>query len=59
MIYYFEKEVKTVKKLSVIVPCYNESEVLPAFYDETIKVLDSMTNYQIELLFACLIDRRL
>lgn len=41
-----------MKKLSVIVPCYNESEVLPAFYDETVKVLNTLENYEIELLFV-------
>ncbi len=29
-------------KISLIVPCYNEQEVLPIFYEETIKVIDKM-----------------
>lgn len=41
-----------MKKLSVIVPCYNESEVLPAFYNEITKVFDTMQNYSVELLFV-------
>ncbi|MBQ8210291.1 MAG: glycosyltransferase family 2 protein [Clostridia bacterium] len=41
-----------MKKLSVIVPCYNEAEVLPAFYDEITKVLDSLYGYSVELLFV-------
>ena len=31
------------KKISVIVPCYNEQEVLPMFRDEILKVTDGMT----------------
>ncbi len=30
------------KLISVVVPCYNEEEVLPLFYDEIIKVSDDM-----------------
>ena len=38
-------------KLTLIVPCYNEEEVLPAFYQETAKVLDDMTEVEGEILF--------
>ena len=31
-----------MKLISVVVPCYNEEEVLPMFYDEIIKVSDAM-----------------
>lgn len=31
-----------MKLISVVVPCYNEEEVLPMFYDEIIKVTDGM-----------------
>ncbi len=31
-----------MKLISVVVPCYNEQEVLPMFYDEIIKVTDGM-----------------
>ena len=41
-----------MKKLSVIVPCYNESEVLAAFYKEITRVADSCENYEFELLFV-------
>lgn len=41
-----------MKKLSVIVPCYNEAEVLPAFYNEITKVFDTLDGYGIELLFV-------
>ena len=30
------------KKISVIVPCYNEEKALPYFYDEITKVSESM-----------------
>lgn len=38
-------------KLTVIVPCYNEEEVLPVFYQEVKKVLDRMEGTETELLF--------
>lgn len=41
-----------MKKLSVIVPCYNESEVLPAFYNEITNVLNSLDGFGSELLFV-------
>lgn len=31
-----------MRKISLIVPCYNEQEALPIFYEETKKVLDAM-----------------
>ncbi len=37
-------------KLSIIVPCYNEQEALPIFYNEVSNVLKTM-NYDYELLF--------
>lgn len=33
---------KTLDKISVIVPCYNEEQSLPYFYDEIVKVSESM-----------------
>lgn len=41
-----------MKKLSIIVPCYNEEAVLPAFYDEMTAVADGCSNYEFELLFV-------
>lgn len=29
-------------KISLIVPCYNEQEALPIFYDETSKIVEGM-----------------
>ncbi len=39
------------KKISVIVPCYNESEALPYFYQEISKVMAQLSDYQFELIF--------
>lgn len=39
-----------MKKISLIIPCYNEQDSLPIFYEEVIKVLSSMS-YDYELLF--------
>ncbi len=41
-----------MKKLSVIVPCYNEEAVLPAFYEEITKVAEGCGNYDFEFLFV-------
>ncbi len=38
-------------KISLIVPCYNEAEALPTFYDELDRVTKEMQNYEFELLF--------
>lgn len=40
-----------MKKISIIVSCYNEEESLPLFYDEIIKVMDQMEN-SFELIFV-------
>jgi len=40
-------------KISVIVPCYNEEEALPIFYDEVTKVMSgSLPGYDYELLLV-------
>ena len=38
-------------KISIIVPCYNEEEALPLFYEELDKVTKQMNNYEFEMLF--------
>ena len=43
-----------MKLVSVVVPCYNEEEVLPMFYDEITKVTDGMTKEHPELEFEFL-----
>ena len=40
-----------MKKVSIIVPCYNEEESIPLFYKE-IKKLFSKINYKLELIFV-------
>ena len=42
-----------MKKVSIIVPAYNEEEVLEIFYKETKKVLEEITDkYDYELIFV-------
>ena len=38
------------KKVSIMVPCFNEEKVLPSFYAEVRKVMDRETDYDWELL---------
>ena len=38
-------------KISVIVPCYNEEEVLPLFHREVTKELNKINNIDYEILF--------
>lgn len=40
-----------MNKISVIVPCYNEEEALPLFYEETKNVLGQMKDVDYELIF--------
>lgn len=53
---YFEEEerqsvrMENVEKISLIIPCYNEQEALPIFYEEITKVLYLM-GYCYELIF--------
>ena len=41
-----------MEKISLIVPCYNEEEVLPLFYQEVTRVADTMGEYDFEFLFV-------
>ena len=43
-----------MKLVSIVVPCYNEQEVLPLFYDEIIKVTNEMKQTHNELEFEFL-----
>ncbi len=38
--------------LSLVVPCYNEEEALPIFYEEACKVVSGMNELNIEMLFV-------
>jgi len=40
-----------MKKISIIVPCYNEEEALPYFYEEIDKVMEEIKEAELELLF--------
>ena len=43
---------KNIKKISIIVPAYNEEEVIPYFYKEILDVFDTIKNeYDYELIF--------
>lgn len=41
-----------MEKLTLIVPCYNEEEALPYFYEEVCRVAGELKNYETELLFV-------
>lgn len=40
-----------MKKVSLVIPCYNEEKTVNALYDRVISVLKSLTDYQFEFLF--------
>ena len=40
-----------MKKVSIIIPAYNEEESLPLLYDRLSKVISNLKNYEFELLF--------
>lgn len=41
-----------MKKISILVPCYNEEKSLPLFYQEVRKLTDNERNYEWEILFV-------
>ncbi len=41
-----------MKKISLIIPCYNEEGCLPAFDSEIAKVVERMPEYEFEILFV-------
>lgn len=41
-----------MSKISVVVPCYNEQEVLPYFYAEITKITSDMSDIKFEFLFV-------
>lgn len=41
-----------MKKISVIIPAYNEEESLPLLYERMGKLMDSMKEYEFEILFV-------
>ena len=40
------------KLVSILIPCYNEVESLPHLYEEVCKVMETLTQYEWELLFV-------
>lgn len=41
-----------MKKVSILIPCYNEEESLPLLYSELKSILDIQVNYEWEILFV-------
>ena len=41
-----------MKKISILIPCYNEEKSLPLLYPELVKLMDSNPNYEWELMFV-------
>ena len=41
-----------MKKISILIPCYNEEQSLPMLYPELVKLMDSLPAYEWELLFV-------
>lgn len=41
-----------MKKISILIPCYNEEASLPLLYTELVKVMDSCKSYDWEVLFV-------
>lgn len=41
-----------MEKVSLVIPCYNEEEMLPYFYDAMIKVIGSLPGFTFEMIFV-------
>ena len=41
-----------MKKITILVPAYNEEEALPLLYERVSKIMNDMKNYEFELLFV-------
>ena len=46
------KEHILMKKISVVVPCYNEEEAVPIYYKHTVKILRAMNDIDYEIIFV-------
>ena len=42
----------TMKKISILIPCYNEEQTLPMLYPELVKLMDSIPGYEWEIMFV-------
>jgi glucosyltransferase len=40
-----------MKKISIIIPCYNEEEALPIYYDAMKTIMNDLKEVQFELIF--------
>lgn len=40
-----------MEKVSLVVPCYNEEEVLPYFYEEFCRIAEQLSDYILEVIF--------
>ena len=40
-----------MKKISIIIPAYNEEETISLLYDKLSKIINEMENYEFELIF--------
>ena len=40
------------KKVSIMIPVYNEEEALPFLYERLVSLIDSQTSYKWEILFV-------
>lgn len=43
---------KDMKKITILVPCYNEEEVVEEFYNRTSCVIKQIKAYDFEILFV-------
>jgi len=41
-----------MKKISILIPCFNEEQSLPLLYPELVKLMDSLPGYEWEVLFV-------
>lgn len=41
-----------MKKVDIIVPCYNEEDMIDMFYRETVKIVNTIENYDFRFIFA-------
>lgn len=41
-----------MKKIDILVPCYNEESVLRQFYEETCRVIDTLSDYDFTFIFV-------
>ena len=47
-----KKREADMDKISVIIPCYNEQEAIPIFYDAIVKTAQDLSQAEMEFLFV-------